>query len=603
MTARIDDPLRQWKLSPMDLQSWPRWYEYSKARDRMFEATDTKHAPWYVLRSDDKRRARLNCLSHILQLIPYKPLRHAEGEAAQALDQAPLRRPGQPEAAKVRAREVLSTFGCKTFIESPARRFDGCGDGRRFGDARMTDTILVLNAGSSSIKFSVFAEHDADLALVAGGQVEGILTAPVFHARDASGQTVAEQRWPTGSRLGHDGALAHIGDWIRARYAGDHRLVAVGHRVTHGGSDHTAPVRVDAALLARLERLVPLSPLHLPHNLAPIRLLAARNPELPQVACFDTAMHRTQPLVEQMFALPRELDEAGVRRYGFHGLSYEYIASVLPRFDARAAGGKTVVLHLGNGASMCALDAGRSVATTMGLTPVDGLPMGTRSGALDPGVLLYLMDQRGMDARAIESLIYTKSGLLGVSGLSSDMRVLLGSTRSAGGPGGRAVRPPHRARAGLAGRRPGRAGRHRVHRGHRRARGADPRGRVPPGRLAGRRAGPGGQRRARPAHQHGGQPHRRLGHPHQRRADDRAPHARPCWQDGDHESGRQRFRGLALALAMALATSGCKVGPDFTRPQTTVNAAGRGCAIPAWPARRRRTAAGGGCSTIPPWIS
>jgi acetate kinase len=254
------------------------------------------------------------------------------------------------------------------------------------------------------------------------------VSAPVFHARDASGQTVAEQRWPTGSPLGHDGALAHIGDWVRARHAGEHRLVAVGHRVTHGGSDHTAPVRVDAALLARLERLVPLSPLHLPHNLAPIRLLAARSPELPQVACFDTAMHRTQPLVEQMFALPRELHEAGVRRYGFHGLSYEYIASVLPRFDARAAGGKTVVLHLGNGASLCALDAGRSVATTMGLTPVDGLPMGTRSGALDPGVLLYLMDQRGMDARAIEALIYTKSGLLGVSGLSSDMRVLLAST-------------------------------------------------------------------------------------------------------------------------------------------------------------------------------
>jgi acetate kinase len=291
----------------------------------------------------------------------------------------------------------------------------------------MTDTILVLNAGSSSVKFSLFDERDWELALVAGGQVEGVFTNPLFHARDAAGQTVAERRWPTGSRLGHDGALAQITEWIQSQYARAHRLVAVGHRVTHGGIDHTAPVRIDATVMAKLERLIPLSPLHLPSNLAPIRLLAARHPELPQVACFDTAMHRTQPLVEQMFALPRELEEAGLRRYGFHGLSYEYIASALPRLDARAAGGKAVVLHLGNGASMCALAAGRSVATTMGLTPVDGLPMGTRSGSLDPGVLLYLMDQRGMDARAIEALIYTKSGLLGVSGLSSDMRVLLAS--------------------------------------------------------------------------------------------------------------------------------------------------------------------------------
>jgi acetate kinase len=180
-------------------------------------------------------------------------------------------------------------------------------------------------------------------------------------------------------------------------------------------------------VVATLETLVPLAPLHLPHNLAPIRSLLARAPELPQIACFDTAMHRTFPRVEQMFALPKELEDEGVRRYGLHGLSYEYIAGVLPSVDARAAAGKTVVLHLGNGASMCALDAGRSVASTMGLTGVDGLPMGTRSGGLDPGVILYLMQQRGMDARAIESLIYTKSGLLGVSGVSSDMRVLLAS--------------------------------------------------------------------------------------------------------------------------------------------------------------------------------
>jgi len=182
-----------------------------------------------------------------------------------------------------------------------------------------------------------------------------------------------------------------------------------------------------AAVVAKLEKLVPLAPLHQPHNLAPIRALLQRTPELPQVACFDTAAHRSNPPLAQMFALPKELTDAGVRRYGFHGLSYEYIASALPRFDERAARGRTVVLHLGNGASMCALDAGRSIASTMGFTAVDGLPMGTRCGAIDPGVILYLMDERKLDARAIEKLIYTQSGLLGVSGVSSDMRALLES--------------------------------------------------------------------------------------------------------------------------------------------------------------------------------
>jgi acetate kinase len=201
----------------------------------------------------------------------------------------------------------------------------------------------------------------------------------------------------------------------------------VGHRVVHGGADYAAPVRLDAATVDKLHKLVPLAPLHQPHNLAPIRELLARAPDLPQVACFDTAMHRSNPPLAQMFALPQELSDAGVRRYGFHGLSYEYIASVLPRHDERAARGRTVVLHLGNGASMCALLAGRSIASTMGFTAVDGLPMGTRCGAIDPGVILYLMDERGMDARAVEKLIYSQSGLLGVSGVSSDMRVLLDS--------------------------------------------------------------------------------------------------------------------------------------------------------------------------------
>ena len=259
----------------------------------------------------------------------------------------------------------------------------------------MKDAILVLNAGSSSIKFSLFAERGAELDLVARGQVESIHTTPLFIAKDAAGKPVGEKRWAAGEKLGHEGALAYLVDWIKADHGRDHRLAAVGHRVVHGGPDYAAPGRVDATILAKLEKFVPLAPLHQPNNLAPIRAVLAQAPNLPQVACFDTAMHRTNPPIAQMFGLPKELDDAGVRRFGFHGLSYEYIATVLPKFDERAARGKTVVLHLGNGASMCALEAGKSVASTMGFTAVEGLPMGTRSGALDPGVILYLMDERG----------------------------------------------------------------------------------------------------------------------------------------------------------------------------------------------------------------
>ncbi len=226
--------------------------------------------------------------------------------------------------------------------------------------------------------------------------------------------------------MDHDGALDHLVGHLRSELSDD-RLIGIGHRVVHGGLAYTQPVRVDAEILKVLETFAPLAPLHQPHNLAPIRRALARMPELPQVACFDTSFHRSQPEVAQMFALPAELREAGVLRYGFHGLSYEYIASVLPDIAPKAAKGRCVVLHLGNGASMCALAAGRSLASTMGFTAVDGLPMGTRSGALDPGVILYLMDQRGMNARAIEKLLYTQSGLLGVSGISSDMRTLLAS--------------------------------------------------------------------------------------------------------------------------------------------------------------------------------
>jgi len=290
----------------------------------------------------------------------------------------------------------------------------------------MADAVLVLNAGSSSIKFSAFELAGAELSPLVKGQVEGLHTAPRFVARDARGETVAEKRWDAGTRLGHDQALEHLAQFLRG-YRGRYELIAVGHRVTHGGVKYRGSVRIDAAILADLDQLSPLAPLHQPHNLTPVRLLQKQRPDLPQVACFDTAFHTTAPVVAQMFALPQELTEAGVRRYGFHGLSYEYIASVLPQFDARAANGKTVVLHLGNGASMCAMAGGKSIGSTMGFTAIEGLPMGTRCGALDPGVVLFLIEQKGMEARAVRELLYNKSGLLGVSGLSSDMRALLAS--------------------------------------------------------------------------------------------------------------------------------------------------------------------------------
>ena len=290
----------------------------------------------------------------------------------------------------------------------------------------MSDAILVVNAGSSSIKFSLFLERGEALDPLLGGQIESLYTAPRFKAKDAAGAVLGEQQWAQGETLGHDGAIAYLAGFLRERL-GEHRLAAVGHRVVHGGLDYAAPVRLTAEIAGHLERFIPLAPLHQPHNLKPIRLLLANQPQLPQVACFDTAFHRHQPEVAQAFALPSEITDRGVKRYGFHGLSYEYIASVLSEYDARAAAGRAVVLHLGNGASLCAIQGGISVASTMGFTAVDGLPMGTRSGNLDPGVVLYLMDELKMDARAIEKLLYQQSGLLGVSGISSDMRTLLAS--------------------------------------------------------------------------------------------------------------------------------------------------------------------------------
>ena len=289
----------------------------------------------------------------------------------------------------------------------------------------MADAILVLNAGSSSLKFAVFLEGKPPRPLI-HGQLEELITKPRFKAYGEDGQVVGDKEWPAGAQLGHGGAIAFLFAWGSGMLSGS-RIVAAGHRVVHGGTKFTRPVLVDPKVLATLEELAPLAPLHQPHNLDAIRAVAGHMPDLPQAACFDTAFHRSQPAVAQAFALPRRYSEEGVLRYGFHGLSYEYIASVLPGVDANAAQGRTVVAHLGNGASLCALKGGVSVAATMGFTPADGVPMGTRCGSLDPGVLLYLMDKHGMDARALERLVYQESGLLGVSGVSSDMRTLLGS--------------------------------------------------------------------------------------------------------------------------------------------------------------------------------
>jgi acetate kinase len=291
----------------------------------------------------------------------------------------------------------------------------------------VAETILCLNAGSSSLKFALFAlAHQDRLDLVDQGEVEGIGTVPRLSIIETGGRARVAREWPAGAGLGHEDFLAEILAWIDSRRDAG-RIVAAGHRVVHGGTAFGAPVVVDEHVLAELERLAPLAPLHQPHNLAAIRAVAGLRPELPQVACFDTAFHHTLAPAAARFALPREFADSGVRRYGFHGLSYEYIASVLPTAAPEIAGGRVIVAHLGNGASLCAMRAGKSVDTTMGLTALDGLVMGTRCGALDPGVVLYLLQQRGMDAATVEDLLYHRSGLLGVSGISSDMRALLAS--------------------------------------------------------------------------------------------------------------------------------------------------------------------------------
>ena len=291
----------------------------------------------------------------------------------------------------------------------------------------MRDGILVINAGSSSIKFSLFLSNgDGKPLLSSKGQVEGINVAPHFIAQGPDGTVLSEQHWPADSDLNHEDLLKHLIDWVEDHLDGA-SLVAAGHRVVHGGPKYASPVLVNDSVLDELDGFVQLAPLHQPHNLAPIRALAKVHPGLMQVACFDTAFHTTNPKVATTFALPRQLTEEGVRRYGFHGLSYEFIARRMREIAPEMAAGKVVVCHLGSGASMCAIDGGKSVASTLGFTAVDGLPMGTRTGNLDPGVILYLLQQKGMSAKEIETLLYKRSGLLGVSGVSNDMRVLLES--------------------------------------------------------------------------------------------------------------------------------------------------------------------------------
>jgi acetate kinase len=287
----------------------------------------------------------------------------------------------------------------------------------------VTDTVLVVNAGSSSIKVELFAA-DAALTSLLSGQIEAIGLAPRLALRDAAGTTVAEDAWGLGEGpRDHRAALAAIGTAL-ARVAGQHRIVAIGHRVVHGGATLAAPVVIDPAIRAELAALAPLAPLHQPHNLAGIDAMAELHPGVMQVACFDTAFHRGHPWVADTFALPRALWRRGIRRYGFHGLSYAYIAMRLAEVAPEIARGRVVVAHLGNGASMCAIRDGRSIDSTMGFTALDGLPMGTRSGQLDPGVVLHLLTAEGYDAPALTRLLYHESGLKGLSGLSSDMRAL-----------------------------------------------------------------------------------------------------------------------------------------------------------------------------------
>jgi acetate kinase len=285
------------------------------------------------------------------------------------------------------------------------------------------DTILVVNAGSSSVKFQIFSiEGEGKLRRQIKGQMDGIGSRPRLRASGADNEPLADRAYPIEAVPDVPSAMGIAGAWLREEL----RIspMAVGHRVVHGGPDYDRPVLIDHGVVARLERYVALAPLHQPHNLAPIRSLLANFPALPQVACFDTAFHRTHDAVADYYAIPHQLHAEGVRRYGFHGLSYEYVAKTLPQVAPDIAKGRVIVAHLGSGASMCALKGGRSTESTMGFTALDGLPMGTRPGQIDPGVLLYLLSEKGMSASNAQNFLYRDCGLKGLSGISNDMREL-----------------------------------------------------------------------------------------------------------------------------------------------------------------------------------
>jgi acetate kinase len=290
----------------------------------------------------------------------------------------------------------------------------------------VTETILVVNAGSSSIKFQLFlvAAHD-ELRRSLKGQIEGIGVRPRLITKQIEGQLPIEEEWPAPEVATVPNALDKLVAFLRERLGT--LPTAIGHRVVHGGPDFSEPTAINDAVIERLEEFTPLAPLHQPNNLAPIRAVRARQHELLQVACFDTAFHRNHPEIADRYALPEQLYEEGVRRYGFHGLSYEYIAGRLPEIAPEIAHGRVVVAHLGSGASMCGISAGKSVESTMGFTALDGLPMGTRPGQLDPGIMLYLMSEKRMSAKEIERVLYNDSGLKGLSGISNDVRELLAS--------------------------------------------------------------------------------------------------------------------------------------------------------------------------------
>jgi acetate kinase len=290
------------------------------------------------------------------------------------------------------------------------------------------DTILVVNAGSSSVKFQVFAAERKGPRRLIKGQVSGVGVHPRMRAEGADKKPLIDETYAPERVNDVPTALQTAAAWLRDK---QHlQWSAVGHRVVHGGPEYDRPTLVDALVLGRLERYVPLAPLHQPNNLAPIRAILSRSPDLPQVACFDTAFHRHHDPLADSYAIPRHLHTEGVRRYGFHGLSYEYIANLLPRAAPEIAHGRVIIAHLGSGASMCALSDGRSVESTMGFTALDGLPMSTRPGQIDPGVVLYLIDQKKMSTAEVQSLFYHSSGLKGLSGISSDVRDLEKSSES-----------------------------------------------------------------------------------------------------------------------------------------------------------------------------